>query len=118
MDLNNEVAHNISAVLQLLNNTRVDQKLIHAELLNFRNEVSQNISVALGSLNLEQMFSEISLNFTNINDKIGNINENRKLGSKILINDITILDRIASHVWSIKVTRWAIYMHIWTDTEL
>ena len=111
MDLNNEVAHNISAVLQLLNNTRVDQKLIHAELLNLRNEVSQNISVALGSLNLEQMFSEISLNFTNINDKIGNINENRKLGSKILINDITILDRQASHVWSIKVMWWAIYMH-------
>jgi len=45
-------------------------------LLNFRNEVSQNISVALGSLNLEQIFSEISLNFTNLNDKIGNINEN------------------------------------------
>ena len=81
MDLNNEVAHNISAVLHLLNDTRMDQKLIRAELINFRNEVSQNISVALGSLNLEQIFLEISLNFTNLNDKIGNINENRKLGS-------------------------------------
>ena len=81
MDLNNEVAHNISAVLHLLNDTCMDQKLIRAELINFRNEVSQNISVALGSLNLEQIFLEISLNFTNLNDKIGNINENRKLGS-------------------------------------
>ena len=81
MDLNNEVAYNISAVLHLLNDTSMDQKLIQAELINFRNEVSQNISVALGSLNLEQIFSEISLNFTNLNDKIGNINENCKLGS-------------------------------------
>ena len=81
MDLNNEVADNISAVLELLNETRVAQKLIQAELSNFRNEVSQNISVAVGSLNLEQIFSEISLNFTNLNDKIGNTNENCKLGS-------------------------------------
>ena len=81
MDLNNEVAYNISAVLHLLNNTRMDQKLIQAELINFRNEVSQNMSVAIGSLNLEQIFSEISLNFTEINDKIGNNDKNCKLGS-------------------------------------
>ena len=81
MDLNNEVADNISAVLELLNETRVAQKLIQVELFDFRKEVSQNISVALGSLNLEQIFSEISLNFTNLNDKIGNTNENCKLGS-------------------------------------
>ena len=81
MDLINEVADNMSAVLELLNETRVAQKLIQAELFDFRNEVSQNISVALGSLNLEQIFSEISLNFTNLNDKIGNTNENCKLES-------------------------------------
>ena len=81
MDLNNQVADNMSAVLELLNETRVAQQLIQAELFGFRNEVSQNISVALGSLNLEQIFSEISLNFTNLNDKIGNINETCKLGS-------------------------------------
>ena len=81
MDLNNEVADNMSAVLELLNETRVAQKLIQSELFDLRIEVSQNISVALGSLNLEQIFSEISLNFTNLNDKIGNINENCKLGS-------------------------------------
>ena len=81
MDLNNEVADNMSAVLELLNETRVAQNLIQAQLFDLRNEVSQNISVALGSLNLEQIFSEISLNFTNLNDKIGNINENCKLGS-------------------------------------
>ena len=81
MELNNEVADNMSAVLELLNETRVAQKFIQAELSNFRNEVSQNISVAVGSLNLEQIFSEISLNFTEINDKIGNNNENCKLGS-------------------------------------
>ena len=81
MDLDNQVADNMSAVLELLNETRVAQKLIQAELFDFRNEVSQNISGALGSLNLEQIFSEISLNFTNLNDKIGNINENCKLGS-------------------------------------
>ena len=81
MDLNNEVAYNLSAVLHLLNDTRMDQKLIQVELINFRNEVSQNISVALGSLNLEQIFSEISLNFTNLNDKIGNTNETCKLES-------------------------------------
>ena len=80
MDLDNQVADNMSAVLELLNETRVAQKLIQAELFDFRNEVSQNISVALGSLNLEQIFSEISLNFTNLNDKIGNTNENCKLG--------------------------------------
>ena len=81
MDLNNQVADNMSTVLELLNETRLAQKLIQAELFDFRNEVSQNISVALGSLNLEQIFSEISLNFTNLNDKIGNTNENCKLGS-------------------------------------
>ena len=81
MDLNNQVADNMSAVLELLNETRVAQKLIQSELFDLRIEVSQNISVALGSLNLEQIFSEISLNFTNLNDKIGNINENCKLGS-------------------------------------
>ena len=81
MELNNEVADNMSAVLELLNETRVAQKFIQAELSNFRNEVSQNISLAVGSLNLEQIFSEISLNFTEINDKIGNNNENCKLGS-------------------------------------
>ena len=81
MDLENQVAGNMSAVLELLNETRVAQKLIQAELFDFRNEVSQNISVALGSLNLEQIFLEISLNFTNLNEKIGNINENCKLGS-------------------------------------
>ena len=81
MDLENQVAGNMSAVLELLNETRVAQKMIQAELFDFRNEVSQNISVALGSLNLEQIFSEISLNFTNLNDKIGNINENCKLES-------------------------------------
>ena len=81
MDLNNEVTDNMSAVLELLNETRSAQKLIQAELFDFRNEVSQNISVALGSLNLEQIFSEISLNFTNLNDKIGNTNENCKLES-------------------------------------
>ena len=80
MDLDNQVADNMSAVLELLNETRVAQKLIQAELFDFRNEVSQNISGALGSLNLEQIFSEISLNFTNLNDKIGNTNENCKLG--------------------------------------
>ena len=80
MELNNEVADNMSAVLELLNETRVAQKFIQAELSNFRNEVSQNISVAVGSLNLEQIFSEISLNFTKINDKIGNNDKNRKLG--------------------------------------
>ena len=81
MDLNNQVTDNMSAVLELLNETRSAQKLIQAELFDFRNEVSQNISVALGSLNLEQIFSEISLNFTNLNDKIGNTNENCKLES-------------------------------------
>ena len=81
MDLENQVAGNMSAVLELLNETRVAQKMIQAELFDFRNEVSQNISVALGSLNLEQIFSEISLNFTNLNDKIGNTNENCKLES-------------------------------------
>ena len=81
MDLNNQVTDNMSAVLELLNETRVAQKMIQAELFDFRNEVSQNISVALGSLNLEQIFSEISLNFTNLNDKIGNTNENCKLES-------------------------------------
>ena len=81
MDLNNQVADNMSAVLELLNETRVAQKLIQSELFDLRIEVSQNISVALGALNLEQIFSEISLNFTNLNDKIGNINENCKLGS-------------------------------------
>ena len=81
MDLNNQVADNMSTVLELLNETRLAQKLIQAELFDFRNEVSQNISVALGSLNLEQIFSEISLNFTNLNDIIGNTNENCKLGS-------------------------------------
>ena len=81
MDLENQVAGNMSAVLELLNETRVAQKLIQAELFDFRNEVSQNISVALGSLNLEQIFSEISLNFTNLNDKIGNTNETCKLES-------------------------------------
>ena len=80
MDLDNQVADNMSAVLELLNETRVAQKLIQAELFDFRNEVSQNISGALGSLNLEQIFSEISLNFTNLNDKIGNTNENCKFG--------------------------------------
>ena len=79
MDLNNQVTDNMSAVLELLNETRVAQKLIQADLFDFRNEVSQNISVALGSL--EQIFSEISINFTNLNDKIGNTNENCKLGS-------------------------------------
>ena len=81
MDLNNQVTDNMSAVLELLNETRSAQKLIQAELFDFRNEVSQNISVALGSLNLEQIFSEISLNFTNLNDKIGNTNETCKLDS-------------------------------------
>ena len=81
MDLENQVAGNMSAVLELLNETRVAQKLIQAELFDFRNEVSQNISGALGSLNLEQIFSEISLNFTDLNDLIGNVNENCKLGS-------------------------------------
>ena len=81
MDLNNQVTDNMSAVLELLNETRSAHKLIQAELFDFRNEVSQNISVALGSLNLEQIFSEISLNFTNLNDKIGNTNENCKLES-------------------------------------
>ena len=81
MDLNNQVTDNMSAVLELLNETRSAQKLIQAELFDFRNEVSQNISVALGSLNLEQIFSEISLNFTNLNDKIGNTNETCKLES-------------------------------------
>ena len=81
MDLDNQVADNMSAVLELLNETRVAQKMIQAELFDFRNEVSQNISVALGSLNLEQIFSEISLNFTEINDKIGNNDKNCKLGS-------------------------------------
>ena len=85
MDLNNQVADNMSAVLELLNETRVAQKLIQSELFDLRIEVSQNISVALGSLNLEQIFSEISLNFTNLNDKIGNTNENCKLESSILI---------------------------------
>ena len=81
MDLNNQVADNMSAVLELLNETRVAQKLIQSELFDLRIEVSQNISVALGALNLEQIFSEISLNFTNLNDLIGNVNENCKLGS-------------------------------------
>ena len=81
MELNNEVADNMSAVLELLNETRVAQKFIQAELSNFKNEVSQNISLAVGSLNLEQIFSEISLNFTEINDKIGNNDKNCKLGS-------------------------------------
>ena len=81
MDLENQVAGNMSAVLELLNETRVAQKMIQAELFDFRNEVSQNISVAVGSLNLEQIFSEISLNFTEINDKIGNDDKNCKLGS-------------------------------------
>ena len=81
MDLNNQVTDNMSAVLELLNETRSAQKLIQVELFDFRNEVSQNISVALGSLNLEQIFSEISLNFTNLNDKIGNTNKNCKLES-------------------------------------
>ena len=30
---------------------------------------------------MEQIFSEISLNFTDLNDLIGNVNENCKLGS-------------------------------------
>ena len=81
MELDNQVADNMSAVLELLNETRAAQKMIQAELFDFRNEVSQNISVALGSLNLEQIFSEISLNFTNLNDKIGNTNETCKLES-------------------------------------
>ena len=89
MELNNEVADNMSAVLELLNETRVAQKFIQAELSNFKNEVSQNISVAVGSLNLEQIFSEISLNFTEINDKIGNNDKNCKLGSQILIMALT-----------------------------
>ena len=65
MDLNKVVADNMSAVLELINETSGAQKLIQAELFDFRNEVSKNIS--------------------NLNDKIGNINENRKLGSYILI---------------------------------
>jgi hypothetical protein len=85
MDLDNQVTDNMSAVLELLNETRVAQKLIQSELFDLRIEVSKNISVALGALNLEQIFSEISLNFTNLNDKIGNNNENCKLESSILI---------------------------------
>ena len=81
MALKNEVTNNMSSVLEILNDTRLVQKLIQAELLNFKNEVSHNISIEVGSLNLEQIFSEISLNFTEINDKIGNNNENCKLGS-------------------------------------